>query len=100
MRTSVTTGIFTGSLSITNPINLPKVGMYTFSFYTFIYCPKNNTDTDDFISVKIKESGSNFRREIFRKETANKTVQNIKWVKETVSFNAQTTQIYVSYGFL
>jgi hypothetical protein len=96
---TATSGIFTGAINITKPIDLPEVGMYTFSFYTFIYCPKLECDTDDFISVKIRESGSDFR-EIFRTGTLNGRIRDQKWVKETVNFNVEEKQIFVSFSFI
>ena len=60
------------------PIELPQPGLYTLSFYTFVYCPNENCDTDDSIRVRIRDN---------------------KWKNESVDFNSKSNRIYVSQIF-
>jgi hypothetical protein len=69
-------------------------GEYEIFFYTFIYCPKADCDTDDTIILRIKSEESNFT-EIYRSGVTTGRVRDKEWVREAVLFTASTSKINV-----
>ena len=75
-------------------IDVGKPGTYQITFYTFIYCPKEDCNTDDSIVLKVKDENSDFR-EVFRTGVLNGRSKDKGWINETAYFTAQTPKINV-----
>ena len=80
------------------PIELPQPGLYTLSFYTFVYCPNENCDTDDSIRVRIRDKDFVYE-EIFKTGVENGRIRDNQWKHESVDFNSKSNRIYVSQIF-
>ena len=88
-------GNFNTGFTWVNLIDLKTPGDYEISFYTYLYCPKPNCDTDDTISLKVKNENDVFR-EIYRSGVPQGRVRDNQWVKDSVLFTASTSKINVS----
>ncbi len=93
-----TNGAFTASLTF-KPITLPQIGEYKISFYSFIYCPKADCDTNDYIALFIKENNNDFR-EIYRIGTQLGRVRDLQWNKEIINLRISSTDIIVKIFFI
>ena len=71
-------------------------GYYEISFYTFLYCPKTNCDTDDTILLKVKNENDDFR-EIYRSGVLQGRIRDNQWLKDSVFFTASTSKINVTF---
>ena len=95
-RPTPITDIFNAGFTWINLIDLKAPGQYEISFYTFIYCPKLDCDTDDTIILKVKDEDSELR-EIYRSGVTTGRVRDNGWVRDTVVFKARTAKINVIF---
>jgi hypothetical protein len=95
-RPTATGAAFTAQINFLKTFDV-EPGLHVFTFYTYIYCPKADCDTDDSISMKIKESDADDFVEVFRNGTKYGRVRDLEWIKDTVYYSAKTDKINVRY---
>lgn len=97
MRTRTFSGNqYSAYMNVGLPIRLPSPGTYQLQLYTFIHCGIDDcSDAMDSITIKIKET--DVYRAIYTAGYQQGRNADKQWIFETVTFDAQSTQIFVNF---
>ena len=95
----MTATTFNAGFYFLNSIDLKQPGSYAISFYSFIYCPIIDCDTDDSIILKLKEEDELDFRVVYSSGVTIGRVKDVGWVKDTVVFNTLNAKINVNLIF-